>query len=268
MEPYLEGPLRNQFDHWHANLVERFQRDLTFPEIRKGVQAVSSSYVRQKRGNRGGADTIFDGAGKRAAFALYYGPFHFLMTYHIVREIGFHELAPRSIQDIGCGTGVAGAAWAAAIQEHPVPADKRVSRAKIKGLERVGFAMEEARLTYRAFSLQGEVKKMDLERELPRGKGAAVLAFTANELTEPARDRLLNELSHPFLRPLLVLEPLARKIAPWWSAWERKLGESALAVHAFEWRKRIELPKWLATMDKAAGIDHSELTARVLGLMA
>ena len=34
-----------------------------------------------------------DGAGKRAAFALYYGPLHFLLIQHIVRELA-HRSSP------------------------------------------------------------------------------------------------------------------------------------------------------------------------------
>ena len=52
------------------------------------------------------------GAGKRAAFALFYSPLHFVLTGHVVRELDAARPAPRKILDLGCGTGAAGAAWA------------------------------------------------------------------------------------------------------------------------------------------------------------
>jgi hypothetical protein len=35
--PYLEGRPRELFDAWHHSTVQRFGRNLTFKEIRKGV---------------------------------------------------------------------------------------------------------------------------------------------------------------------------------------------------------------------------------------
>ena len=80
----------------------------TFKEVRHGLQALSSLYVERRERMAGGA--ALDGAGKRAAFALYYGPMHFLLVREIVRALALR--APRRILDLGCGTGTAGAAWA------------------------------------------------------------------------------------------------------------------------------------------------------------
>jgi hypothetical protein len=59
-----------------------------------------------------GAGAPLQGVGKRAAFALYYGPLHFLLIREIVRGLGAADKGVRPIVDLGCGTGDAGAAWA------------------------------------------------------------------------------------------------------------------------------------------------------------
>ena len=53
-------------------------------------------------------------AGKRAAFALFYAPLHFMAVTAVVQALGADAPPPASIVDLGCGTGVAGAAWALA----------------------------------------------------------------------------------------------------------------------------------------------------------
>lgn len=270
MEPYLSGAAKPLFDRWHAALLERFLRDLTYQEIRKGVQALSAAYV--GRGPRIQAGAPFEGAGKRAAFSLFFAPLHFIAVHHAVREIDFDKIPVSRVWDMGCGTGAGGAAWAVAAREAlgdgaGEAADEAPRSMKILGVDRSGFALEEAQGTYRAMGVACETRRADLSREIPRGKGAALFAYTLNELDERARDRLLAELRRGTFRPLLVVEPVAKRIAPWWARWERALGQEVLALHAFEWRKRLELPEWIASMDRAAGLNHSELTARVLGIL-
>ena len=60
-----------------------------------------------------------DTAGKRAAFALFYGPLHFLTVQAIVIALGAHARPLQMIADLGCGTGVGGAAWALACARPP-----------------------------------------------------------------------------------------------------------------------------------------------------
>src|SRR6516162_6707610 len=95
---------------WLEALERRHQKDLKFSEIRRGVQALSSLYVsRRERLDRNSA---LDGAGKRAAFAMFFGPLHFLLVREILRALGARIPQGTAILDLGCGTGVAGAAWA------------------------------------------------------------------------------------------------------------------------------------------------------------
>ncbi len=281
MEPYLESDPRDMFDAWHEALRRRFEEKLTFTEIRKGAQALADLYT--KRRGRLAGEAVFEGEGKRAAFALYYAPLHFLTAWHVVREIGFDQIALRRVWDLGCGTGAAGAAWGAAFLESDVEAEPPA----VIGLDRSGFALELADTAYEAFGLRGTTRRFGLEelslssrasRGAKRrpGKGSLpaihpedviLLGWTLNELVEEVRSRLLGELAAEGGRPLLILEPVARQVAPWWSRCEAALGENAFAIHSFEWRKRLELPEWIAAMDKAASLDHSELTARVLGVL-
>src|SRR5262245_24102479 len=100
---------------WLDALDERHMGALTFQELRRGVQALSSIYVERREVI--GKGSAFDGAGKRAAFACYFAPFHFLLIREIVRALG--AVTRPSIVDIGCGSGGAGAAWALEMDPRP-----------------------------------------------------------------------------------------------------------------------------------------------------
>ena len=89
--------------HWLESLHERHLSTLKFSEVRKAVQALSSLYV--ERRERIGAAAAFTGAGKRAAFAMYFGPLHFLLVREIVRALDARVPADAAILDLGCGTG-------------------------------------------------------------------------------------------------------------------------------------------------------------------
>src|SRR5262245_42795570 len=92
--------------------------ELTFAEVSRALRALSSTYVeRRHRIEEGGA---FSGAGKRAAFALFYAPIHFLLIHEIARALAIDPDPRSAIVDLGCGTGVAGSAFAVA--QNPRPA--------------------------------------------------------------------------------------------------------------------------------------------------
>src|ERR1700704_3486062 len=91
-------------------LEQRHRTTLNFQEVRRSVQALSHLYVeRRNRIEKGG---VFDGAGKRAAFATFFAPLHFLLVREIIRALQAGGLGTREILDLGCGTGIAAAAWA------------------------------------------------------------------------------------------------------------------------------------------------------------
>ena len=161
------------------------------------------------------------------------------------------------ILDLGCGTGVAGAAWALVSGGRPV----------VDGVDRSGWAVEEARWTLARLGLRGEVHKGDLDRaRLPEGPAGVVAAFAANEVAGASREALLLRLLDAGRRGarVLVVEPLARRALPWWDEWAAAF--VAGGGRADEWRFAVDLPETLARLDRAAGLDHRRLGGRSLWL--
>ena len=99
---------------------------------------------------------------------------------------------------------------------------------------------------------------------LPNEPAAVLAAFTVNEISESARDGLLTQLIARAKRgdTLLIVEPVAGSVTSWWNRWRGEV-ESA-GGRADEWRFRIELPAIVAKLDRAAGLDHREITGRSL----
>jgi hypothetical protein len=238
------------FPAWFAALERRHLEVLEFREVRKALQSLSSLYV-ERRG-RLGSGAALDTAGKRAAFALFYGPLHFLLLRSIVRQLNAGAPPPRAIVDLGCGTGVAGAAWALECTTPP----------PIEGVDVSGWATGEARWTYGRLGLKGGARRGDLTRvELGGRETAIVAAFTVNELEAAARDALRARLVERG-GAVLIVEPLARGVVPWWDDWATAF--QAIGGRANEWRFRADLPPTLKLLDRAAGLDHAQLTARSL----
>jgi len=241
------------FPAWMAALEARHLARLTFPEVRRALQALSSLYV-ERRG-RLGSGAALEGEGKRAAFALFYGPLHFLLVRGIVRALGAGSPALRTIADLGCGTGAAGAAWA--IEAGPGCA--------VEAIDRSGWAVAEGRWSMKTMGVRGSVARGDLLRAPLPGRGAAVLAaFTLNEIGDDERDRLLDRIFEAAARgaAVLVVEPIARRGAPWWDEVGRRC--AAAGGRADEWRLSAELPAIVRRLDEAAGLDHRILTGRSL----
>jgi SAM-dependent methyltransferase len=243
------------FGSFHAALEARHLSELSFPEVRRALQALSAVYV-ERRG-RMAEGAVFDGAGKRAAFALYYGPMHFLLVRGIVRGLGPGLRTPRRILDLGCGTGTAGAAWA--LECGP--------RVQLEGVDRSGWAVAEARWTFARLGLDGRATRKDAATaRLPEPPAGVLAAFTVNELAEEPRRRLLARLldAAGSGSTVLVVEPLSRHISPWWPEWAEAV--RGAGGREDEWRFRPDLPDRLALLGKAAGLDTRELTGRSLFL--
>jgi hypothetical protein len=85
-----------------------------------------------------------------------------------------------------------------------------------------------------------------------------------NELPGPDRavalDRLVDAARNG--HQVVIVEPIAKKLTPWWGEWERAFQPAGGRTQ--EWRSRVELPRLLRDLDKSAGLDHRELTARTL----
>jgi trans-aconitate methyltransferase len=172
-----------------------------------------------------------------------------------LRALGTKPL--RVVCDLGCGTGASGAAWA------------KESGARYEGVEKNGWAVEEARFTLSALRLRGHAKRGDVDgAPLPGPESGILAAFTVNELDDAARERLKDRLleAHAGGATLLVMEPLSRRVAPWWDAWQRSF--ETRGGRGDEWRFPAKLPATLRLLDKAAGLDHRKLLARSLWLPA
>jgi len=65
------------------------------PEVTRALRALSSAYVERRHKVHAGA--TLDSAGKRAAFALFYGPLHFLCVAHLVSAL--QARIPESVLD-------------------------------------------------------------------------------------------------------------------------------------------------------------------------
>jgi SAM-dependent methyltransferase len=242
-------------DSFHADLEARHLSELTFAEVRRALQALSSLYV-ERRG-RMAEGAVFDGAGKRAAFALYYGPLHFLLVREIVRALGAPGRAARRILDLGCGTGTAGAAWA--LECGP--------GTRVEAVDRSGWAVAEARWTLARLGVPGRATRADAATApLPQPPAGVLVAFTVNELAEDSRRLLLARLVEAGRAgsTVLVVEPISRRVTPWWPTWVAAV--RAAGGREDEWRLRPPMPERLALLGRAAGLDARELTGRSLVL--
>ena len=158
---------------WLQSLERRHLSNLTVREVARALRALSSCYVeRRSKLAEGGA---LASAGKRAAFALFYGPLHFFVTREIVRSIPGALDDVSGIVDLGCGTGAAGAAWA-----------REAEARSVRGFDRHPWAIDEANAAYRQFQLAGRALQRDISIRSPRDSlrvqsGTGVIAaYAAN----------------------------------------------------------------------------------------
>ncbi len=252
---YLQGDVRRDFDRWLEEGVARVSPPLSFREIRKGVQALSSLYV-ERRDGRDLSARALEGAAKRAALATFYAPLHFLVTWHLLAS--WSEGSPRdavdTVWDLGCGTGAAGAALARGLA--PMP--------RVVGVDRSGFALREARATYASFGVSAKTRRGRIPAALPPARAGDLwlFAYSINEFGDADREALLPELEaavHAGVR-VLIVEPLASSATRWWPAWRGPL--EALGLRCDTWKRPLARPEWVARLDGAAGLDHRVLGAR------
>ncbi|MBI4161851.1 MAG: methyltransferase domain-containing protein [Acidobacteria bacterium] len=242
-------------DAWVAALERRHLAGLAFPEVRRAVRALSRIYV--ERRDRLAAGDPLKSPARRAAYALFYGPLHFLLVREILAALGADRTPPERILDLGCGTGAAGTAW-------------RLSSGgdgRTTGVDRNPWAVGETRFTFRTLGLRGRAFRAGVDGvRLPGAGSGIVAAFVVNELSPGTRDRLRQRL----LRAagggarILVVEPIAARILPWWEEWAEAFRNGR--GRADTWRFRLSLPEPVARLDRAAGLDHSKIKGRSLWL--
>ena len=244
----MTSSTNSAFEHWLAALDERHLANLTQSEVTRALRALSSCYVERREKLASGGP--LDSAGKRAAFALFYAPLHFIVTREIVRALAAAGGTER-IVDLGCGTGSAGAAFALE------------ARARVDGVDRNAWAVSEANWTFTTMGVAGRAAVGTIQRmRIAGARGTTILAaYAVNELPDADRDALLPRLvdaQHRGVR-ILVIEPIARRMNRWWESWR-----DTLSARDDEWRFRVVLPARQRTLAKAAGLDPQELTARSL----
>lgn len=245
---------------WITALEQRHLAELRFPEVTRALRALSTDYV-QRRHRVGSA--ALEGRGKRAAFALFYGPLHFIVVEEIARALAIDPSTATHVVDLGCGTGAAAAALASAIGARP----------QVTGVDRQAWTLTEAAATYRSFGLRHRVVRENLASFVrsQRRAGRAYLfvaAYTVNELSLDQRDKVLAALIARARQgaAILVIEPIATRVSPWWDEWVR--AGQAHGGRSDTWRFTRPLPESLRKFDEAAGLDHREQTARSLWIPA
>jgi len=251
----------NPYEAWVEALIARSLKELTLREVGRALKQLTQDYVQQRHRLAEGA---FEGRGKRAAFAMYYGTRHFLLVREVLRKLAAPVPAGvTSILDLGCGTGVAGAAWAMALAEQ-----SGARPPNVLGCDTADWAIEEARHTFRDLGLRGGALKTDLSRlRWPKGPLCVVGAFTANEISDAQRKQLQGRLIEEAANggQVLIIEPLARPITKaWWDDWAAVFKKHG--GRADEWHFDLPLPERIHVLGKAAGLNPRELGARTLWL--
>jgi hypothetical protein len=251
---------RSAFEAWTGALVERHMTALTRSEFLRAMRALSARYVEQRHDLA--TRSPLDSAGKRAAFAVLYGPIHYATTLAIVRGLGLEARPVDRIVDLGCGAGAASAAWASAVSPSPV----------IEGVDQQAWAVTEAGWTWRTLGVAGRARRGDLLTEAARlsrrgqepSRIGVLAAWSVNELPLPARAALKDRLLGLGDRgaPVLVIEPLSGRAAPWWDEWTEAF--VAAGGRADRWRAPNTLPGALRALDRDAGFDRPDLVARSL----
>jgi len=255
---------RPGLEHLAAALVDRHLRTLTPSEFLRAARALSARYVQGRQ--QLAARPPLDSAGKRAAFAVLYGPIHFETTCGIVDRLQMHLRRTTLIVDLGCGTGAAAAGWVSRCEQAP----------QVRGVDRQGWAVTEAGWTWRTLGMTGRAKRGDLvsaAAALTREPAATLagtsvlLAWAVNELEATARaERLGHLLALGRLGvAILVIEPVASRAVPWWEEWARTF--TSIGGRADIWQLPNTLPAEIRRLDREAGFERGTLAARSLALL-
>lgn len=246
--------MRVHLDSWFSALQARHLAELEWPEVTRALRALSSAYVQRR--TRLSAGAALDGRGKRAAFALFYGPLHFAAVWSVIDALRATGSAPGSspsIVDAGCGTGAGGAAWTLAAGHS----------ARVLGLDIHPWAVTEAAWTYRFFGIDGRAARGDLATARLDHASGIVAAYTLNELDDAAREKVLARVMTGE-REVLIIEPIARGITPWWDAVARDI--VARGGRSDDWKLPLDMPERWRLLDRAAGFRRDHLSARSLWL--
>ena len=175
-----------ELEAWLRERTREAEQELSFREIRKGVQAVHADYLGRLRGRALGGRPL-EGRAKRAAFATFFSAIHHATVRGWLAQEPLGPLSgAKRVIDLGCGTGAVGAAVACSIEPRP----------HVLGLDRSAWAVREAQASYRAFQLIGHAQRATLPGGLPRiTRGDLVIAgWALNELKDDSLSAMLAAL--------------------------------------------------------------------------
>lgn len=252
----MSRPLTEKEVHrWVTAAQAQWARDLTFQELRKGVQAVSNLYV-HKRAKGGLSRKAADGRGKKAAFAVYYGGLHLLLVQ--AWTLGRPPPPLVEVADVGCGPGVVGAAIA-----------RWVGASQLASSDIRGEHLQVATWTARRLGLRSRTRKQGLPEVVaraPRRRTLWTFGWVLNELPEDALQATLSALCRRLQDGdgAVIFAPLSTRASPWWPRAVRLLTAARPDLSTEEFRCRPDLPTLLKDIDRATRLDHRELGARVL----
>jgi hypothetical protein len=123
--------------------------------------------------------------------------------------------------------------------------------------------VSEARDHLKHLGLRGKLLHQRIDKApMPTRGEALVAAFAVNELSDDLRGRLLRRLLESTHRDasVLIIEPIARRANRWWMEWSGVF--DARGGRTDEWRFPVELPSFVAELDRASGLNHQELSGR------
>ena len=184
-------------------------------EVARALRALSSCYVeRRDKLAEGGA---LSSKGKRAAFALFYGPQHLLITREILKALPAahrtHHRSDRSRLRNRCRRRRMGAGCGVAV-------DSRLRSSPVGDCGgELDLPTVSAAWPGDAGEHRGAWNARTSGLGLESRRGTAVLAaYAANELAPDGRAVLLTSLleAHAQGARVLVIEPIARRSLPWW----------------------------------------------------
>jgi hypothetical protein len=237
--------LQNWLDALQARHVATYRPK----EFTHALQALSARYVERRKELQ--SRSPLDSAGKRAAFAAFYAPLHFLTVREILDRVA-GGTTPDRIADLGCGTGVCGAAWA--LRHDSV----------VAGVDDNQWAVDEARWNLKTLGIDGRVTRGDLTTVVNGSLAvdAIVMGWAVNELTAESRAAILPRLTAfaATRGPVLIVEPLSHAVSPWWDEWAAAFAPAG--GRADEWKFQIEQPPMLKELSHRAGFRRDVLGAR------
>ena len=137
---------------------------------------------------------------------------------------------------------------------------------RMLALDRSAWALGEARRSFAALGVAGRTRRVELPAGVPPARPGDLLCagWTLNECRPELRARIVAQLTRALDKGarVIVLEPLARGAAPWWDDLAAELAPRGFSSELHKYS--IERPDWIERLDRAAGLDHREVGARVL----